>query len=215
MKTFRLLLALTVASIPALCRGVDPDVSAMDLVDFSRDIQPILSDVCYKCHGPDEKQRVSDLRLDEKDGALADIGGYRAIVPGNLDNSELYRRITSDDEEQKMPPPDSGRTLSDQQITLLTNWIQQGAAWQDHWAFIAPQRPTRPTTEDTDWSRNAIDDFVLARLETEGLKPSSEAGKSTLIRRVSLDLTGLPPTPEEAAPMYCSSATTGNGAPRS
>jgi len=191
----RLLIACSIVCLPAVAAGADE--SSTDRVDFNRDIRPILSDTCFKCHGPDENQRVSDLRLDTKDGALADLGGFRAIVPGDLSSSELHRRVTTDDLDQKMPPPKSGRLLSDEQIELLSRWIEQGAKWQDHWSFIAPQRPTLPKTKEKGWRRNEIDDFVLARLQREELDPSPAAEKTLLIRRVTLDLTGLPPTVEE------------------
>ncbi|MEZ6060601.1 MAG: DUF1553 domain-containing protein [Planctomycetaceae bacterium] len=166
-------------------------------VDFSRDVQPILADKCFKCHGPDASQRVSELRLDTKAGAFAEHDGRRAIVPGSPQESELHRRITSDDPEQQMPPPDSGLTLDDAQIEMLTSWISQGASWQDHWAFVAPVAPPLPETTNTSWRINPIDDFILARLESEQIQPSAEADRKRLIRRVALDLTGLPPTISE------------------
>ena len=197
MKTILLLTALSVTGVSEAIGGVESDASLAEAVNFNSDIQPIFSDVCFACHGPDENQHVSDLRLDTKQGALAELGGSRAIVPGDLEKSELYRRITASDADERMPPSDSGRSLSDAQILLLKTWIQQGAAWEEHWAFIAPTPPTRPITANVSWRKNGIDDFVLARLEREGLRQSSEADESKLIRRVSLDLTGLPPTLEE------------------
>ncbi len=166
-------------------------------IDFNREIRPILSDNCFTCHGPDAQQRVSDLRLDRRDEAFAERDGHRAIVPGDAVGSVLYQRVSSSDPEQRMPPRDSGRQLTDVQIKLLAAWIKQGAEWSDHWAFVAPQRHEPPQTNVKNWRRNPIDDFVLARLEQEGLRPSEEAARNTLIRRVSLDLTGLPPTLEE------------------
>ena len=166
-------------------------------IDFDREIRPVLSQACFQCHGPDEEQREADLRLDLRTAALADLGGYRAIVPGDLDRSEMYRRITSDDEDQRMPPTDSGHKLSPQQIRLIGQWIQQGAVWKEHWSFIPPSRPRLPRVRQTNWPRNAIDYFVLSRLEREQLTPSNVADRTTLIRRVTLDLTGLPPTPRE------------------
>ena len=166
-------------------------------IDFNRDIRPILSDNCFICHGPDEQQRVNDLRLDRREEAFADREGHRVIVPGDVAASVLHQRISSSDPEQRMPPKDSGRELTDSQVQLLTEWIRQGAEWKEHWAFVAPQRHDSPKTQLKNWCRNPIDDFVLARLEQENLKPSEEAGRNTLIRRVTLDLTGLPPTPEE------------------
>ena len=194
---FHLLIAYSIAVASPHVVVAGPVESATDVVEFNRDIRPILSDTCFKCHGPDQNQRVSELRLDTKEGALADLGGFRAIVPGDLETSELYRRITTDNPDELMPPPKSGRELSDEQIALLTRWIQQGAEWEDHWSFIAPQRPTLPETKNRTWRKNGIDDFVLARLQREGLHPSPEADKPTLIRRVTLDLIGLPATVEE------------------
>jgi hypothetical protein len=166
-------------------------------VDFNHDIQPILSDNCYHCHGPDEKARKAKLRLDTKEGAFRVKDGKAVIRPGDAKASELVRRITTDDQDDLMPPPDSHRKLTPQQIDLLKRWVAEGAKWGTHWAFVAPVRPQVPETKRTDWARNAIDSFVLAKLEAAGLKPSDEAAKRTLIRRVTLDLTGLPPKPEE------------------
>ncbi len=166
-------------------------------VEFNRDIRPILSDNCFQCHGPDHAQRKADLRLDVEASAKANVDGAAPITPGKLDESEFYRRITSDDPDEHMPPAASGKKLSSTQIELIARWIREGAAWQKHWSFIPPQRPATPPVRDTAWLRNPIDAFVLARLEQAGLSPSPQADKTTLIRRVTLDLTGLPPTPEE------------------
>jgi hypothetical protein len=164
-------------------------------VDFSRDIKPILSDTCYKCHGPDAAQRKADMRLDLQSVALADERVPVIIVPGAPGKSELWRRISSDDPDLQMPPPSADRTLSDEQRELIGRWIKQGASWQDHWSFVMPRRPALPTRSP--WIGNAIDSFVLARIEQAGLKPSPRAELETLIRRVTLDLTGLPPTQQE------------------
>src|SRR6202043_1566717 len=123
--------------------------------------------------------------------------GRHAIVPGDLGASALWERISSDDPDERMPPRDSGLSLTPAQRETLRKWIEQGAAWQPHWSLIAPKRPALPSVTRRDWPRNAVDRFILARLESERLAPSPEAGKSTLIRRVTLDLTGLPPTPAE------------------
>ena len=168
-----------------------------EAIQFNRDIRPLLSDNCFGCHGPDQAQRQADLRLDVEGSAKRELDGVRPIVPGDLEASELYRRITSSDEDERMPPPDSGKTLSPEQIEKIARWIRTGAPWQEHWAFIVPLRPAIPALQNTSWVRNPIDAFVLARLESEGLAPSAEADKTTLIRRVTLDLTGLPPTPAE------------------
>ena len=165
-------------------------------VDFNRDIRPILSDACYHCHGPDEGQRKAKLRLDTKEGAFRLRDGKAVIVPGKAAESELYLRLIADDSE-RMPPRKANRTLKPEQIDLIRRWIDQGAKWRTHWAFTPPRRPPLPAVTDTHWPRNDLDYFVLARLEREGLTPSPEASKETLIRRVTLDLTGLPPTPAE------------------
>jgi uncharacterized protein DUF1553/uncharacterized protein DUF1549/cytochrome c/concanavalin A-like lectin/glucanase superfamily protein len=166
-------------------------------VDFNREIRPILSDACFTCHGPEEKSRQGNLRLDTKESVFAERNGYRIIVPGDSSASRLYQKVSSKDDAFRMPPAWSGRSLTPKQIELFRVWIDQGAKWQSHWAFDPPKRPTIPEVRDKTWPKNPIDNFTLARLEAEGLKPSSEAGKAMLLRRVSLDLTGLPPTPAE------------------
>jgi hypothetical protein len=163
-------------------------------VEFNRDVRPILSDKCFLCHGPDARTKNVPLRLDVESEAKA-----RVIVPGNPDASELVRRITADQAARRMPPVHSGLTLSEAEIAALRAWIAQGAQWQKHWSFLPPQRPRLPAVRNTAWPRNPIDHFVLARLESEALQPSAEAGRETLLRRASLDLTGLPPTPAEIA----------------
>ncbi|MFO0953335.1 MAG: PSD1 and planctomycete cytochrome C domain-containing protein [Isosphaeraceae bacterium] len=165
-------------------------------VDFARDVQPVLSDRCYPCHGPDASTRKGKLRLDRKADAFADRGGYSAFVAGKPDESEAFSRITADD-DTRMPPSKHGKSLSKAEVVLVKNWLEQGAPWPEHWAFTPPTRPASPQVKNAGWPRNPIDAFVLARLEKEGLGPSPEAAKHTLIRRVSFDLTGLPPTPEE------------------
>ena len=166
-------------------------------LDFNRDIRPILSENCFACHGPDAKQRQADLRLDTKAGAFSSPNGYPVIIPGNPEESELYLRITSDDTGYRMPPEAFGKTLTAQQIKSLNRWIKDGAEWQEHWAFVPPTHPKPPKVKKQGWVRNAIDNFILARLEAEGLRPSEPVDKRTLIRRVSLDLIGLPSTRAE------------------
>ena len=166
-------------------------------VDFNRDIRPILSDRCFRCHGPDESKRQADLRLDSAEGMQTDLGGYAAVVPGDPQASALMARIAHANPEKRMPPTDAGRALTPRQIDAIRNWVRQGAVWQKHWSFIPPIRPEPPPVELVDWPRNTIDRFVLARLEQQGLRPSPPADKQTLIRRVSFDLTGLPPTLDE------------------
>jgi hypothetical protein len=162
--------------------------------DFNRDIRPILSNNCFLCHGPDETSRKAKLRLDTKDGAFAKAG---VIVPGDAAKSRLIQRITTTDPNRLMPPPDSGHKLTTAQIETLQRWVNEGAQWGLHWSFVVPERPALPTVKNKSWPRNAIDYFVLARLEQEGLQPSPEADRATLLRRVSFDLTGLPPTLKE------------------
>ncbi len=166
-----------------------------DPVDFRRDILPILSDNCFRCHGPDSKSRKADLRLDVKESALRKTDAV--ILPGKSGESELIHRITSNDPDEVMPPRKSRKTLTPQQIELLKTWIEQGASWNQHWAFEPPHRKNPPSVQDRSWPKNPIDAFVLARLEAEKLAPSTEAERTTLIRRASLDLTGLPPSPAE------------------
>jgi len=167
-------------------------------IDFNRDIRPILSDNCFTCHGPNEADRMANLRLDIKEGGAFDQReGYRVIVPGSSAESRLNQKISAKDEAERMPPSYSGRILTPKQIELIREWIDQGARWEIHWAFATPKRPPVPEVKNQRWPRNDIDRFVLARLEREGLKPAHEADKATLLRRVTLDLTGLPPTPAE------------------
>src|SRR5687768_14290247 len=167
-------------------------------IDFNRDVQPILSENCYFCHGPDKAQRKADLRLDKPDEAIRDLGkGRRAFVPGKSAQSDAIRRMLSTDPDEKMPPAESHREVTPQQIETLRRWIDEGAVWGVHWAFVAPKRPPVPTVKDSTWVRNPIDAFVLSRLENEGLRPSPDASREKLIRRATFDLTGLPPAPQE------------------
>ncbi len=171
---------------------------AQDKVDFNRDIRPLLSNTCYQCHGPDTKARQTKLRFDQKDAAFAELeSGGRAIVPGDRKQSQLYQRITQSDSSLRMPPADSGKELSAKEIELIGRWIDQGAEWRGHWAFISPEHQQPPKTKWPEKVRNPIDQFVYARLEKEGLQPAQEASKTALIRRVTFDLTGLPPTLKE------------------
>jgi len=179
-----------------------------DKVNFSRDIRPILSNTCYKCHGFDDKTRQANLRLDTLEGATSKLeSGAVPVVPGKPAESELVRRITSTDASEKMPPPDSGKFLTPQQVELLKKWVEQGAEFKAHWSFIAPLRPPLPElARHQPAVQNPIDNFVLSRLEKESLAPSPKADKVTLIRRVTLDLTGLPPTPQEVDEFLTDSA---------
>ena len=168
-------------------------------VDFNREVRPILSENCFKCHGFDPATRKADRRLDTREGALADIDGVRAIVPGQLAQSDVAVRIHSTEKDEQMPPPKSGKKLTPAQIAVLDKWIAQGAQYAVHWAFVKPvQAPPPQIPNPKSEIRNPLDAFIRARLEKENLQPSPEADKYTLVRRVSLDLIGLPPTPEEA-----------------
>ena len=170
-------------------------LSAAESVSFNRDIRPLLSDHCYACHGPAEKGRKAGLRLDVKEGALGMAeSGLRVIEPGSAARSELYARMSSSDQDELMPPAEFHLPLSKEQIDLIKRWIDEGGEWEEHWSF-APLKPlSPPATADNDWPRNEIDRFVLARLESEGLQPASEGRRERLLRRVTMDLTGLPPT---------------------
>ncbi len=167
-------------------------------IEFNRDVRPILSDKCYTCHGPDAKSKNVPFRLDSEGAAKADLaGGKHAIVEGDPESSELIRRITAEKPALRMPPAYSGITLSDAEIATLKEWIARGAKWQKHWSFLPPVSSPLPQVRNPSWARNPIDNFVLQRLERENLPPSPEASREALIRRVSFDLTGLPPTPGE------------------
>src|SRR3954464_6422648 len=168
-------------------------------VDFQREVRPILSGICFKCHGPDDATRKGGLRLDIREEALKPgKSGDIAIVPGDLSKSALVKRIFATDEDDLMPPPKAKMPLTDAQKDVLKRWVAEGAEYRPHWAFVAPKRPVLPEVKQKDWPRNEIDYFILARLEKEGFKPSEPADKYSLVRRVYLDLIGLPPTPEEA-----------------
>jgi len=171
--------------------------AAEDPIEFNRDIRPILSDKCFFCHGPDKHERQAEMRLDQEEEAIRRVDGDYIIRRGRPNESMVYQRITDTDVDVRMPPVDSGKTLSDAEIALIKRWIEEGAKWQKHWAFIPPKRPALPKVSNESWPRNAINHFILARLDREGLKPSRRATKETLIRRLSFDLTGLPPTIEE------------------
>lgn len=178
---------LTVAMLGEVAVGNEP-------VDFSKNVRPLLARTCFACHGRDEEARKAELRLDVRKEAVA----AGAIEPGDADSSELVSRIESTEPELMMPPPGSGHSLSGTERRLLRTWIEQGAKYEEHWAFTPPRKAPLPDVEHADWPRHAIDRFVLARLETEGLTSADEADRYRWLRRVSLDLTGLPPTPEEA-----------------
>jgi len=175
-------------------------------IDFEREIRPILSENCFQCHGPDSAARQAGLRLDRHDTAAAARPGGAPIVPGNAAASLLYQRISDPDPGFRMPPAESRRSLTPAQIALLRRWIDQGAPWQDHWAFQPPVKPKLPLVKNPVWLRNPIDRFILARLEEKGLAPAPAADARTLIRRVALSLTGLPPKPSEVAAFLADAA---------
>ena len=177
--------------------GLTATAQATD-IQFNRDIRPILSDNCFLCHGPDAGTREAGLRLDLESGISARLdSGKQAVVAGNPEQSELVRRITSENPDVQMPPPASDKTLRAEQVQVLQDWILQGAPWQDHWAFEPVRRPEQPAIAGETWSRNPIDPFILNRMQQAGLSPMEEADRVTLVRRVSLDTRGLPPTEEE------------------
>jgi mono/diheme cytochrome c family protein len=184
-------------NIPAVILSLLPAFARAEKVDFNSQIQPILSENCYACHGPDEAKMEGGLRLDTREFALKGGESGKAIVPGDAGKSLLIERILHRDPDEVMPPPDKKERLKPEQAALIRKWIEEGAEWGVHWAFVAPRRPPVPAVKDGAWVKNPIDRFVLARLEGQGLAPSPEADSATLLRRLSLDLAGLPPTPEE------------------
>ena len=167
--------------------------------DFQRQVRPILSDNCFRCHGPDKGNRMANLRLDTREGAFEVRKDGAVIVPGKPDESLLIKRVFSDNPAFRMPPTFAHKTLTAEQKDILRRWIETGATWKQHWAFIEPKQAPLPPADVPGWSANPIDRFLLARMESAGLKPNPEADRHELIRRVTLDLTGLPPTPEEVA----------------
>lgn len=200
---FNYSLALCLALFACSCTNrdyrayIEKVESLPEQVDFNYHIKPILSDRCFACHGPDENARSTDFRLDTEEGAFAALvesKGERAIVAGDPHNSEIFRRIISEDPEYMMPPPESNLSLTEREVALITKWIEQGAAWKKHWSFIPLEKQNMPKVKNKAWPKNEIDRFVLAGLEQEGLQPSPPASKEQLLRRVSFDLTGLPPT---------------------
>ena len=179
----RPVLTLALCSVPALAQGE---------LRFNRDVRPILSDRCFSCHGPDSTHRKAGLRLDTEEGSR------EALRAETREDSELWLRIVHEDPDERMPPASSGKELTAEEIEVLGRWIDEGARYEEHWAWVAPARPERPANRDAGWATQPIDDFVLAGLEAAGLAPSGDADAWTLVRRLHLDLTGLPPTPEEA-----------------
>ena len=180
----------------AAAASAKPISSKSNTIHYNRDIRPILSENCFACHGPDSASRKGKLRLDRYDDATAPRKGSPAITPGKLDQSELVSRVTATDPDEVMPPPKTKKKLTPEQIDLLKKWVAQGAQYELHWSLIPPSRPPLPAVKNGQWARNPVDRFILANLEKQGLKPAPEADRRTLARRVSLDLTGLPPSPE-------------------
>jgi hypothetical protein len=188
-------LLVSLAAAPVLAA----DAPLPDKVEYNRDVRPILADNCFRCHGFDKNTRKAKLRLDVREAAIADNEGTRAIVPGKLADSEMWRRISTDDEDDVMPPKDEHRQLSTREKAMLKKWIEQGAEYQAHWAYLPPAKPPVPAATEPGFSRNAIDAFVLARHQTAGVKHAPEADRATLCRRLHFDLLGLPPSAEEVA----------------
>jgi len=195
--TYRVLMATCLVFVAVLQTTFAADPKP-EQIEFSRDIRPILSNTCYACHGPSEDNREAGLRLHQKEGAFSKLeSGEVAVVAGDRKKSAMFQRISSKNEDEVMPPADFDKKLTAEQIELIGRWIDQGADWQGHWSFIKPERPAVPSVKQEQFVRNNIDRFIAARLEKEGLKPSPEAKKTRLIRRLTFDLTGLPPTLKE------------------
>ena len=168
-------------------------------VDYNRDVRPVLSRNCFSCHGPDEESRKADLRLDVREGALAERNGTPAIVPGKRGDSKLYSRLVTTDQDDIMPPVDSGHELTSEEIESIGKWIDGGAPFDRHWAFVPPVRPAIPSVEDRDWVKNGVDYFILSSLKATGHHPNELANRHAIVRRIYLDLIGLPPSPEEVS----------------
>lgn len=192
MKYSLLLTALCVTAIASQSASSDEKAAPAKL-QFNRDIRPILSEHCFACHGPDKNKRKGKFRLDERDSAIS----KKAIIPGKSAESPLVERIFSKGDAEKMPPPEMHKPLSESQKQLLKRWIDEGAEYQPHWAYIVPTRPILPKVQNQAWVKTPIDAFILAQLEAKNIKPSSEADRATLLRRLSLDLIGLPPSWDE------------------
>ena len=193
MRCVIVMRVLLLLAVNAVIASADEGVPS-----YTRDIRGLLSNRCVRCHGPDENERQGGgedgLRLDTAEGGTADLGGYAAIVPGRPEESALVERITSPDTDVVMPPPEAGESLTGEEIDLLRRWIAAGAHYEPHWSYVPPRRPALPSVRDAAWTNNEIDHFILARLEAEDLSPQPEASRFTLARRLSLDLTGLPPS---------------------
>jgi hypothetical protein len=197
-----LLLHLWALTATAISPGVgdlprELERPATSAPDFDREVRPILSEHCFACHGPDEGSRKSGLRLDTPEGAFADLGGgLHPVVAGDLEASEIWDRITTDDPGDLMPPPETGKEIDAAEREVLRRWIESGATWEGHWAWEAPSRPEVPSAGAA-WAQNPIDAFIAEGLDAASLEPAPAADRASLLRRVTLDLTGMPPTPEE------------------
>ncbi|MEK9632721.1 MAG: c-type cytochrome domain-containing protein, partial [Opitutae bacterium] len=165
-------------------------------VDFNADVRPVLSNNCFFCHGPDAHERKADLRLDTSEGATRDLGGYAALVPGSLEKSEMWARISSTDRDEIMPPPEAHKVMKPKEREIIKQWILEGAKYEKYWAYEPPRENPVPAT-GKEWSDHWIDRFVFAKLKEKQLEPSPDADRITLVRRLHFDLTGLPPRPEE------------------
>jgi len=174
-----------------------PAAKSAEAIDFQRVVRPILSENCFHCHGPDANTRMADLRLDTREGVFAKRENGTPVVPGNLQVSLVYQRITQTDPALRMPPESSHKVLNEAQKNILKRWIADGATWKEHWSFVFPSKGSLPAVKKNEWVRNPVDAFILAKLEAAGLEPAPEAERRALIRRLSLDLTGLPPAPVE------------------
>lgn len=182
-----------IASFGSPSKAAEPSA-----IDFNRDIRPLIFGKCVTCHGPDENERAAGLRLDSAEGALEDLGGYAAIKPGDPQASEIILRVTSEDPDMRMPPPEKGPALTPEEVDLMRRWIKHGGDYAEHWSYEPPGRPELPPIKQVDWPRNAIDHFTLAKMEADGLSPTPQADRLALARRVAMDLTGLPPTWQQA-----------------
>ena len=196
MKTTMKKFMLSILAIWMMISG-SRSLAAEKKIEFNRDIRPILSENCYACHGPDSGARKAGLRLDTEEGAKSSRKGSSAVVSGKAMESELYKRIIATDAHELMPPPKSNKKLDENQKALLKRWIDEGAKWEGHWAFLSVKKPAVPKAEDAAFVKNPIDNFILEKQRENSLGHSKEADKITLIRRLCFDLTGLPPTPEQ------------------
>jgi len=197
-----------IRAVPVLILTICAQAVASDRIDFDRDVRAILSDNCFQCHGPDEAERKGGIRLDTKDGIIADVDDGYVVVPGNAEESLLIERIFSGDPNHQMPPPEAKKSLTENEREVVRRWIEQGADWSEHWAFVPPVKRDPGVVRDGSWIRNPIDGFIAATLDEMDLSPSPEASRNTLIRRLSLDLTGLPPT-QEAVETFVNDTSTG------